>query len=130
MNSEEHITLSLTFKDTASAIEFYSKAFGASELFRMALPDGGIAHAEMMFGGTKVMMSDEDSEYHAFAMPEGSTASCVFSISTENVDERYEAALAAGAEGLLAPKDMFYGMRVAVVKDPFGYRWSFDKRIE
>ena len=36
----------LIVKGAAKAIEFYKQAFGATELERMEMPDGKIAHAE------------------------------------------------------------------------------------
>jgi catechol 2,3-dioxygenase-like lactoylglutathione lyase family enzyme len=49
----------LIVKDAAKAIEFYSKAFGARELYRLAEPSGRIGHAELRIGGSKFMLADE-----------------------------------------------------------------------
>jgi PhnB protein len=128
--SQPTVSLSLTVKNTADALKFYAEAFGAEELFRMPTPDGGIAHAEFMIGNTHIYISDEAEEWHAYAMPEGATASCLFSIATENCDAAYRRAVDAGARSLSEPADQFWGMRSAIVKDPFGYRWSFGQMIE
>ena len=64
------------------------------------------------------------------AMPEGGMASCLFSIMTDDCDKSYEQAVNAGAEPLSPPQDHFWGMRSAIVKDPYGYRWSFGQLIE
>ena len=124
------VTFSLTVKDTSRALAFYKDAFGAEELFRMPTPDGGVAHAEFMIGNTRIYISDEYEDYHAFAMPAGTTASCLFSILVENCDTAYQRALAAGAETLSAPADQFWGTRTAVLRDPFGYRWGLNQIIE
>ncbi len=128
--SEPTVTFSLTVKDTARALAFYKQAFGAEELFRMPSPDGGVAHAEFMIGNTRIYISDEYEDYHAFAMPESATASCLFSIRVENCDAAHERAVAAGAQTLAAPADQFWGTRTAVLRDPFGYRWSLSQLIE
>jgi uncharacterized glyoxalase superfamily protein PhnB len=39
---EPTVALSLTVKDTSRALEFYTKAPGAAELFRMPSPNGGV----------------------------------------------------------------------------------------
>ncbi len=96
----------------------------------MPTPDGGVAHAEFMIGNTRIYISDEYEDYHAFAMPAGTTASCLFSILVENCDTAYQRALAAGAETLSAPADQFWGTRTAVLRDPFGYRWGLNQIIE
>jgi PhnB protein len=43
----------------ARATEFYEKAFGATQLMRLAEPDGRIGHAEMNIAGGTIMLSDE-----------------------------------------------------------------------
>jgi len=129
-NFEPTVALSLTVKDTAGALDFYAKALGAEELFRMPSPDGGVAHAEFMVGNTRIYISDESPEWHAFAMAEGSTASCIFSVTTADCNAAYSQATTAGAESLSEPKDQFWGTRSAIIKDPFGYRWSFSQQVE
>ena len=53
----------LCVRNTAEAIDFYRRAFGAEEKFRLTEPSGRIGHAELDFGGTTLMMSDEFPEY-------------------------------------------------------------------
>lgn len=124
------VSLSLTVKNTAKALEFYSNALGAEEVFRMPTPDGGIAHAEFLVGNTHIYISDEAPDWLAYAMPEGGTASCLFSIVIDDCDKSYENAVKAGAKSLSPPQDHFWGVRSSIVKDPFGYRWSFGQQIE
>ena len=124
------VSLSLTVKDAAKALDFYAVSFGAEEIFRMPAPDGGVAHAEFKLGNTRIYISDEAEEWHAFAMPEGTTASCLFSIMTEDCDSDYNKAIQAGAVSLREPENQFWGMRSAIVRDPFGYRWSFSQMVE
>lgn len=124
------VSISLTTRKTAEALEFYANAFGAKEEFRMPVPGGGVAHAEFLIGNTRLFISDESPEWHAFAMPEGATASCLFSIMTEDCDGSFRRAVDAGAESLSEPADQFWGARSAVVKDPFGYRWSLVQQTE
>ena len=124
------ISVSLTVKNSAEALAFYANALGAEEVFRMPAPDGSIAHAEFVIGNTRIFMSDEAPDWFAYAMPEGGMASCLFSIMTDDCDKSFEQAVNAGAEPLSPPQDQFWGMRSAIVKDPFGYRWSFGQLIE
>lgn len=128
--SKPTVFLSLTVKDTAKALEFYSKALSAIEVFRMPTPDGGIGHAEFTIGNTHIYISDEAPDWHAYAMTEGSMASCLFTIAVDDCDQSYEQAVKAGAESLSQPQDQFWGVRSAIIKDPFGYRWSFGQRVE
>ena len=122
--SHPPVSLSLTVKDGAAALDFYRRAFGAKEVLRMDAPDGGVGHAEFLLGDTRIYLSEESPDWHAFAMPEGAKASCLFTIGTENCDTAHAKALEAGAVSLSEPEDYFWGMRSSVVLDPFGYRWS------
>lgn len=128
--TEPTVAISLTVKRAADALDFYVKAFGAVELFRMPTPDGGVAHAEFMLDNTPMCISDESPCWHAAAMPEGVSASCLFSIATDDCDQSFARAVAAGGAPLLAPEDQFWGKRTAMVRDPFGYRWSFRQHLE
>ncbi len=127
---EPTVTFSLTVKEASKALAFYTQAFGAEELFRMASPEGGVAHAEFMIGNTQIFISDEYEEYHAFAMPEGATASCLFTIIVDDCDAAHARAVQAGATTLFAPADQFWGTRSTVLRDPFGYRWCLNQKIE
>lgn len=128
--TEPTVSLSLTVKDAAAALEFYAAAFGARELFRMPKPDGSVRHAEFMIGNTHVYISGEAEAWHAFAMPEGTMASCLFIIATDDCDKSHARAVEAGAVSLNAPMDRFFGARSSLLRDPFGYRWSFEQFIE
>jgi len=128
--NEPTVAVSLTVKNAAEALDFYTKAFGAKELFRMPTPDGNVAHAEFMIGNTQIYISCEDPQWHAFAMAEGAVASSLLAIATDSCDESFQKAKEAGGEGLSDPEDQFWGMRTAIVKDPYGYRWSFRELVE
>ena len=124
------VAISLTVKDAAAALEFYTKALGAVESFRLAAPDGSVAHAEFDIGSTHLFISGESPDWQAHAMPESTTASCLFAIHTADCDKAYAKAIAAGATSVAEPEDHFWGTRDAVVRDPYGYRWSFGQKIE
>lgn len=128
--SEPNVTISLTVKDGHKALDFYAKALRAKETTRMLDPNGGVGHAEFMLGETKVYLSEESEEWHAYAMPEGGRASCLFTVSTEDCDESFRQATEAGGTSLKEPENMFWGGRCAIFQDPFGYRWSFVQILE
>lgn len=123
------VAFSLTVKNSAKALDFYTRAFGAEELMRVPALGGGIVHAEFMIGNTKIFMSDEAEDHHAFAMPEGGMSSCLFGITTENCDTAYARAVEAGATSLSEPENAWWGSRYAIILDPFGYRWGLSLPI-
>ena len=120
----------MMFEKCAEAIEFYAKAFGAKERFRMPSPGGGIMHAEIEIGDSIIMMADESEPSQAFAPSHFGGSPVSMLIYTEDCDGIYHRALAAGAVTDREPKDQSYGDRNAAVRDPFGYRWYISTHIK
>ena len=125
------ITPHLTVRSVAEASDFYRKAFGARELFRNHGPDGkAVVHCEMLLGASRFFMHDEFPEYGA-PSPIGLGGSAVtLHLYVEDVDRIYEQATVAGAEVLMPLADQFWGDRYAIVRDPFGHKWSIASRID
>lgn len=114
---------SLTFKEAAKAIEFYTKAFGARETFRFEA-GGSIAHAEIAIGESIVMLSEEWPEGGRFSAETLGNSPISVVVHVADVDAFAERAVAAGAKVLRPLKDQFYGHRDVTVVDPFGYNWT------
>jgi len=118
------VTPYLIVRGGARAIDFYTKAFGAEELFRMDTPGGGIGHAEVQIGDSRVMLADEHPEVGARS-PESIGGSAVhLMIYVDDCDAVFNRAIAAGAKETRALRDEFYGDRVGNLIDPFGHSWS------
>lgn len=113
----------LIIKNCAAAIDFYKKAFGATERMRMAREDGRIGHAEMQMGDSVIMMADEHPEIGAFGPEHYGGSPVSINLNVENCDAVYKQAIAAGAKTEREPADQSYGDRNAGVRDPFGYKW-------
>ena len=118
------VTPYLIVHDAAGAIEFYRKAFGATEVMRFAMPPGRIGHAEVRIGDSTVMLADEFPEMGVRGPRTlGGTASSL-AIYVEDVDARFAQAVAAGAKVQRPLKDQFYGDRSGTLTDPFGHVWT------
>ena len=129
------ITPYLTINGADKALEFYQKAFGATDIFRHPGEDGRLFHARMTINGGIVMMSDDYSKDHGGppAPTPDNTAPVAVSIaldSPEKVDAMFAQAVSAGANGVVPPEDMFWGDRFAIVVDPFGHRWMLDAPLK
>ncbi|HEX2292497.1 MAG TPA: VOC family protein [Gaiellaceae bacterium] len=124
------LTPSLSINGAAAAIEFYTRAFGATERGRMDGPGGSIAHAEIVIGDSIVMLADPFPMSSTKPPAEiGGTSSSIF-IYTEDVDSLYRRAIDAGAISVMEPEDMFWGDRFATITDPFGHVWNLATRVE
>ena len=119
------VTPSLTLKDSAKAIEFYKKAFGAKVLDLMPDPSGRrTMHATIQIGNSILMMGDEMPNPNCSKSAESLSGSPVsFYIYMPNVDAAFKQAIAAGATETMPVADMFWGDRCGSLKDPFGYSW-------
>jgi PhnB protein len=124
------ITPYLTVDDGKGAIEFYKRAFGATERGAMVAPDGKIAHAELQIADAVVMLSDSFPEFTTKTPKElGGTSVAVF-LYVEDVDSVVQAAAEAGATIAMEPEDQFWGDRLGHVIDPFGHVWLIATRVE
>jgi PhnB protein len=120
----------LHVKDAARAIEFYAKAFGAREKFRLAEASGRIGHAELDFGGTTVMLADEFPEYGIRGPAAFGATTVSIHIHVDDADEAIRRALEAGASMVREAQDQFYGERSGRVRDPFGHEWNIGHHLE
>src|SRR6266571_1815575 len=114
----------------AGAIEFYKKAFGATERIRLADPTGKVMHAEIRIGNTPLMLADEFPEmgYRSPQSLGGSPVSILLYV--EDVDRWFERATAAGGKVTRPVADQFYGDRTGTLIDPFGHVWSISTHVE
>ena len=125
------VTPYLIVDDAKGAIDFYKRAFGATELFRLPMGDK-IGHAEIKIGDSHVMLADEFPERDIRGPKgRGGTASSLM-IYVDDVDATFQRALDAGArtDGDMAVKDQFYGDRSGSLVDPFGHKWTIATHIE
>ncbi|MCW0198082.1 VOC family protein [Sphingopyxis sp.] len=121
--------LAIPDKRGAEAIDFYGKAFGATEQARMLADDGvRLMHAHLTVNGASLMMHDDFPEYTGGAMapPSGVT----LHLQVDDTDAWYDRAIAAGATPRMPPEDMFWGDRYAQVIDPFGHAWSIGTPVK
>ena len=117
------VTPYLIISGAADAIDYYKKAFGAVELFRMD-HGGKIGHAEIKIGDSPLMLADEFPEM-GYRSPKslGGTPVSIM-IYVEDVDTVYKQAIGAGGTEVKPLQDQFYGDRSGTLTDPFGHVWT------
>lgn len=120
----------LRVKSAGRAIEFYARAFGAKEKFRLTEPSGRIGHAELEFGTTTLMLSEEYPELGFLGPQSIGGTSCSIHLHVEDCDALIARALECGATLVRPACDAFYGERSGTVRDPFGHEWMLGHQIE
>ncbi|MCP4246752.1 MAG: VOC family protein [bacterium] len=109
----------------AEAIEFYKKAFGAEEVFRMPGPDGkAVMHAELQIGDSRLMLCEEFPDMGAKSPKAIGGTPVTVHLYVADADKIFAQAIEAGATVNMPLTDMFWGDRYGKLSDPFGHQWS------
>ncbi len=123
------ITPHLICAGAAEAIEFYKRAFNATEMGRLAGPDGKLMHGAVRIGDSVVMLMDEFPQFGAMSPKTLKGTPVSVHLYVDNADASFERAIAAGAKVIMPLDDMFWGDRYGVIEDPFGHHWSIATHI-
>jgi PhnB protein len=116
----------------AEAIDFYVKAFGATEVRRMPAEDGKrLMHAHLHINGASLMLHDEFPEYVDPSEQDGGPPrGLTLHLQVDDADAWFNRAVSAGATATMPLENMFWGDRYGQVTDPFGFRWSIAHPVE
>ena len=123
------LTPHLVCAGAADAIEFYKKAFGAVERFRLPTPDGRLMHASVQIGDSMLMLVDEMPEWGSLGPKALKASPVTIHLAVDDVDAVVARAVACGATIKMPVADMFWGDRYGIVIDPFGHSWSVATHI-
>ncbi len=123
------LTPHLVCRGAAAAIEFYGRAFGAIELFRLPGPDGRLIHACVRIGDSQLFLVDEMPEHGALGPQALNGTPVTLHLQVEDADAAFARAVQAGATVSMPLADMFWGDRYGQLVDPFGHHWSIATHV-
>ena len=126
----EGATPYLIIKDAARALEFYKKAFGATEIMRIPSPGGKVGHAEIKIGAAIIMLADEFPDMNCKSPQSFGGTPVSIMVYVQDVDAFVKQAVSAGAKVLRPVENKFYGDRAGSLEDPFGHQWHFATHVE
>lgn len=112
----------LTVSDAQKAVDFYTAAFAAVEIYRLEGDDGKVAVAQLAVDGAAFWVQEEER-----SRATGSTSVRMI-LSVEDPDSAFDRAVAAGSTEV-APVSEEYGWRTGRVTDPFGYDWELSRQL-
>jgi PhnB protein len=124
------VTPYLIISGAARAIEYYKRAFGATEIMRHGGPDGRIGHAEVKIGDSRIMLADEFPEMGVKSASSIGGTPVGLCIYVPNVDAVFAQAVEAGGKVERPLQDQIYGDRSGTLVDPFGHKWTIATHIE
>ncbi len=123
------ITPYLICRDAAESIAFYKKALGAKEIMRLPKPDGGVAHAEIQIGNARMMLGESCEGWEGKTPKQLGGTPVSFYIYVEDIEEAFNRARKSGCSEFKPIENMFWGDRMGVVVDPFGYQWTLAEHV-
>ena len=126
---EHSVTPHLVCAGAADAIEFYKKAFNATEMMRLPGSAGKLMHAAIKIGDSTVMLADEFPDWGSLGPKSLKGSPVVIHLYVEDTDAFVKQAAAAGAKITMPVADMFWGDRYGQIEDPFGHRWSVGTHV-
>src|SRR4051794_1241439 len=91
------VTPYLAVRGAAAAIDFYARAFGATEVMRLTMPGGVIGHAEIKIGNSPIMLADENPEWGNKGSQSLGGTPCGYALYVDDADALFNRAVAAGA---------------------------------
>jgi len=118
------LTPHITCRDAMSAIEFYKKAFGATEVVVLKMPDGRLMHATLNLNGAMLLLAEEFPEYCSVSPLALGGSPVTLHLEVADCDAVFQQAVDAGCTVRMPLDDMFWGARYGVVADPYGHQWS------
>ena len=123
------VTPHLVCRGAAAAIDFYVRAFGAIERFRLPAPDGRLMHACVQIGDSLLFLVDEMPEHGALGPQALKGSPVTIHLQVQDADAVFGRAVQAGATVGMPLADQFWGDRYGQVVDPFGHRWSIATHV-
>ena len=116
----------LYMKDLGAALDFYKKAFGAQERWRID-HEGNVHVAEMSISPVLFRLHEEVKRENELSPSTLNATSTVIGLLVDDPDTLAAQAVAAGATELSPMQDFEYGYRQGTIRDPFGHHWCLEK---
>ena len=118
----------MRYRDAPAAIEWLGTTLGFETQLVVSNDDGTVAHAQLSFGNSMIMLGSVfDTEYGRLMKQPSEIGNFVTQstyLVVNNADLVYGRVLEAGAKILLDIKDEEYGGRGFTCRDPEGHVWS------
>lgn len=127
------LSSAVSYQDAKSAFRWLERAFGFEPLMVLLDENENIAHSEMKYGDSVVMVGGEWSDGHRSPKSVGgvNTQSVHVQLARgEDIDAHCERARKAGADIIQPPETQFYGDRTYRARDLEGHVWTFGVTVE
>jgi PhnB protein len=118
------VTATLSVRGWPRAMEFYRRAFGAEELYRV--PGGGVG--QLAVAGADFWVAEESPEHGNFSPESLGGCSVRMLLLVEDPAAVCARAVAAGAVQVVPVADA-HDWRLGRIRDPFGHHWEIGRPL-
>lgn len=125
---ETTITTLMNVRRGPAAIDFYTRAFGATTLSRMDSDDGSVI-AHLAVGKGDFWLADESLAHQNFSPESLGGSSMRMVLLVDDPHAVFDQAIRAGASSICPVRDESYGWRIGRIVDPFGHHWEIGKPL-
>lgn len=127
------LSSAVSYLDPKAAFRWLEEAFGFEPLMVILDENDNLAHSEMRFGESVIMIGGEWSADHRSPKSAGGKNTQTVHVQLakgEDIDAQCARARKAGAEIIQEPDTQFYGDRTFRARDPEGHIWTFGATVE
>ncbi len=125
------LSSAVVYRDPKAALAWLEKAFGFELAMLLEDADGNLAHSQMEFGDSYIMVGQEWSDDHKSPSSIGGKNTQTVHIQIDgDLDAHCERARSAGAEIIAEPETQFYGDRTYRCRDPEGHIWTVSQTVK
>jgi uncharacterized glyoxalase superfamily protein PhnB len=128
--TQSSLAAALFYRDPWAALAWLEQAFGFERAMVISDADGKLAHSQMTFGNSYLMVGGEWADYTASPAAVGGRNTQYLHVHLDaDIDGHCAHAREAGAEILQEPAEQFYGDRTYRARDPEGHVWTFAQNV-
>ena len=128
--AQRTLSSALSYQDPKAALHWLEAAFGFEQAMILVDAEGNVAHAEMTFGDSMVMIGAEWSALRKSPKSIGGVCTQTVHVTlADDIDGHCERARKAGAVIEQEPETQFYGDRTYRAIDPEGHVWTFSQTV-
>lgn len=133
MAAKPALSSAIVYCDPMAALKWLEDAFGFETTLLIEDEAGNLAHSQMAWGDSLVMIGNEWTDEHRSPASNGGLMTQTVHIQLADgegtVDEHCERARKAGAVIVAEPNTQFYGDRTYRCKDPEGHIWTVSQTV-
>jgi uncharacterized glyoxalase superfamily protein PhnB len=126
-----YLSSAIFYRDPRAALAWLEKAFGFEVTMLIETAEGDVAHSQMTYASSIIMVGSEwSADHQSPSSVNGRNTQAVHIQIDEGIDAHCQRARVAGAVILAELEDQFYGDRTYRCRDPEGHIWTVAQTVK